>query len=182
MNTQNDLQARAIKRHQAKRRKQRDPRFRAAMGRFVAEGLLETNIEGIVPRRRPVPLGDALWAGTVEPRIMELLPAVLVKKPRLLRLPKDLPDDVAEVMHAIRHGKPAPIFRGVPPEQYLPWVTRVGRKGLSPSVLKSFRFRHDDVLRLARLRKSLPARSDTEVIRMALELLESSTPNPGATT
>ena len=39
-------------------------------------------------------------------------------------------------------------------------------------MLKSFRFKHEDVLRLARLRKNLPARSDTEVIRMALELLE----------
>ena len=145
------------------------------MGRFVEEGLLETNIEGIVPRRRPVPLGDALWAGTVEPRIMELLPAVLVKKPSLLRLPRELPEDVVEVMHAIRHGKPAPSFRGVPPEQYLQWVTHVGRKGRSPSVLKSFRFRSDDVLRLARLRRGLPARSDTAVIRMALELLEAST-------
>ena len=50
-------------------------------------------------------------------------------------------------------------------------MTEVGRKGMSPSVLKSFRFKHEDVLRLARLGKSLPARSDTEVIRMALELL-----------
>jgi hypothetical protein len=100
---------------------------------------------------------------------------VLVKKPSLLRLPKELPADLVEVMHAIRHGKPAPSFRGVPPEQYLPWVTQVGRKGRSPSVPKSFRFRRDDVLRLARLRHSLPARSDTEVIRMALELLEAST-------
>ncbi len=145
------------------------------MGRFVEDGLLETNIEGIVRRRQPVSLDDALWAGTVEPRIMELLPAVLVKKPRLLRLPKELPEDVAEVIHAIRHGKTAPSFRGIPPEQYLPWVTQVGRKGRSPSVLKSFRFQHDDVLRLARLRASLPARSDTEVVRMALELIEAAT-------
>ena len=172
---QSDLQARARKRHRALRRKHRDPRFRRVMGRFVEEGLLTTQIEGIVPRRQPVWLGDALWAGTVEPRVMELLPAVLVKKPSLLRLPKELPDDVAEVMHAIRHGKPAPSFRGVPAEQYLPWVTQVGRKGRSPSVLKSFRFRHDDVLRLARLRHALPARSDIDVIRMALELLEAST-------
>lgn len=41
-------------------------------------------------------------------------------------------------------------------------------------MLKSFRFKHEDVMRLSRLRKNLPARSDTEVIRMALELLESS--------
>jgi hypothetical protein len=63
----------------------------------------------------------------------------------------------------------------VPPERYLPWVTEVGRKGKAPSVLKSFRFRREDAQRLARLRENLPARSDTEVIRMALELLEAST-------
>jgi hypothetical protein len=169
---QEDLQARARKRYQALRRKHRDPRFRNVMGRFVAEGLLETNIEGIGPRKAPVPLEHALWAGTVEPRIMELLPAVLVKKPSLLRLPKQLPDDVTAVMHAIRHGKVAPSFRGVPPARYLPWVTEVGRRGKSPSVLKSFRFRHEDVLRLSRLRTKLPARSDTDVIRIALESLE----------
>jgi hypothetical protein len=48
---------------------------------------------------------------------MERFPAVLVKKPRLLRLPKELPDDVAAVMHAIRHGKAAPSFRGVAPDR-----------------------------------------------------------------
>ncbi|MGB5284934.1 MAG: hypothetical protein WCB63_05170 [Polyangiales bacterium] len=171
---QEELGARARKRYTALRRKHRDPRFRNVIGRFVSEGLLETNIEGIRPRKAPVPLDDALWAGTVEPRIMELLPAVLVKKPSLLRLPRDLPDDVIAVMHAIRHGKAVPNFRGVPPEQYMPWVTEVGRRGKSPSVLKSFRFRHEDVLRLARLRTNLPARSDTDVIRMALEALEAS--------
>ena len=177
---QDDLQAGARRRHRALLRKHRDPRFRKAMGRFVAEGLLQTNVEGIRPHEKPVPLDDALWAGGVEPRIMELLPAVLVKKPSLLRLPRELPDDVAEVMHAIRHGKAAPSFRGVSPEQYLPWVTVVGRKGKSPSVLKSFRFRHEDVLRLSRLRENLPARSDTAVIRMALELLEGHHQRTGA--
>ena len=177
---QSELQARAQKRHQALRRKHRDPRFRNVMGRFLEEGLLETKVEGITPRRQAVPLDDALWAGTVEPRIMELLPAVLVKKPNLLRMPKVLPDDVVEVMHAIRHGKPAPSFRGVAPDQYLPWVTAVGRKGRAPSVLKSFRFQQEDSRRLARLRESLPARSDTEVIRMALEWLEASTKQPDA--
>ncbi len=172
----NELQAAARRRYQALRRKRRDPRFKKVMGRFVGAKLLTTNIEGIRPHDKPVPLEDVLWAGAVEPRIMELLPAVLVKRPGLLRLPKDLPEDVAAVMHAIRHGKALPTFRGVAPADYLPWVTEVGRKGKSPSVLKSFRFKHDDVLRLARLRKSIPARSDTEVIRMALELLENSSP------
>jgi hypothetical protein len=171
--TRNELQAAARKRYQGLRRKQRDPRFKKVMGRFVAAKLLTTNVDDIHPHDKPVPLEDALWAGTVEPRIMELLPAVMVKKPGLLRLPKELPKDVAEVVRAIRHGKTPPSFRGVAPDQYLPWVTEVGRRGRSPSVLKSFRFKHEDVLRLARLRQSLPARSDTEVVRLALELLES---------
>jgi hypothetical protein len=100
--TRNELQAAARKRYQALRQKQRDPRFKKVMGRLVAAKLLTTNLEGIRPHDKPVPLEDALWAGTVEPRITELLPAVLVKKPGILRLPKDLPDDVAEIVHAIR--------------------------------------------------------------------------------
>jgi hypothetical protein len=75
---------------------------------LVAANLRRTNIEGIRRHDKPVPLQDALWAGTVEPRIRKLLPAVLVKKPGLLRLPKDLPEDVAETVHAIRHGKQLP--------------------------------------------------------------------------
>jgi hypothetical protein len=57
-----ELQTRARKRHQALRRKQRDPRFRNVMGRFVEEGLLETEVDEITPRRQAVPLDDALWA------------------------------------------------------------------------------------------------------------------------
>ena len=107
----NELQAAARKRHQALRRKQRDPRFKKVVGRFVAADLLTTNIDGIRPHDKPVPLDDALWAGTVEPRIMELLPAVFVKKPGLLRLPKDLPEDVVTLLgraygtFVIRNGK-----------------------------------------------------------------------------
>jgi hypothetical protein len=56
------------------RQKQRDPRFKKVMGRLVAAKLLTTNLEGIRPHDKPVPLEDALWAGTVEPRITELLP------------------------------------------------------------------------------------------------------------
>lgn len=74
---QDDLRAGARKRYQALRRKQRDPRFRNVMDRFVAEGLLATTMEGIPLHHNRVPLEEALWAGTVEPRIMELLPAVL---------------------------------------------------------------------------------------------------------
>lgn len=162
-------QERARKRLAQHQRKQRDPRFQRVMNQLVDAGLLRTTLD---LASQPVTLEDALWAGAVEPRIMELLPAILVKRPALITMPQQLPDDVADVIHAIRHGKNAPAFRGVPAEQYLPWVAHIGRKGRAPSVLKSFRFQRDDVLRLRRLRENLPARSETDVIRMALKLLE----------
>ena len=40
--TPGDLQARARVRLRALRRKHRDPRFRTVMGRFIEDGLLET--------------------------------------------------------------------------------------------------------------------------------------------
>ena len=62
----NELQIAARKRYQALRRKQRDPRFKKVMGRFVAANLLTTNIDGIRPHEKPVPIDDALWAGMQE--------------------------------------------------------------------------------------------------------------------
>ena len=69
-----ELQKRARKKASQYRRKRKDPRFARAMGRLVAAGYLRTNIDGVEAYRGSVALKDALWAGTIEPRIYELLP------------------------------------------------------------------------------------------------------------
>ena len=173
--TEKQIQARAKKRLAQQRRKERDPRFTRVMGRLVTAGLLKTTheIDDNCYGETPVALADALWAGAVELRILELLPAILLKRPALIDVEGGLPDDLREVLHAIRHDRTAPDFRCVPADTYLQWIERVGRKGRSPSVLKSFRFQKEDVQRLRRLKEKLPARSETEVIRMALQALES---------
>lgn len=176
-----DLQQRAKARLRKLQRARRDPRFRRAVGRLVAAKLLRTNIATVEPFAEPVPLGEMLWAGKVEPRILELLPAIVLKRPGLLEEPLELPDDLTEVVRAIRHRRDHPSFRGVPPAKYLPWVERIGRRGKSPSMLKSFRFQAEDVDRIRRLKASLPARSETEVVRLALRTLEQLTQDEAST-
>lgn len=166
-----DLQARAKAKFRRLQRARRDPRFLRAIGRLVEAGLLSTNAE-IQGHTDPVSLDDLLWAGRHEPRVLELLPAIIVKKPSLVKKPLELPPDLREVVRAIRRGRGQPEFRGVPAEQYLPWVTRIGQRGRTPSLLRSFRLHAEDLARLRHLREALPAKSETEVIRLALQALE----------
>ncbi|MCA9619597.1 MAG: hypothetical protein KC731_11245 [Myxococcales bacterium] len=141
------------------------------MGRFVAEGLLATTDSTIEADKTPVPLEDVLWAGKVEPRLLELLPAVVIKRPGMLLLPSALPQDLDAVVRALRTDEPCPDFRGIDGEACRRWVPLVGRRG-HPSRLKSFRLKYDDIQRLARLRRRLAAKSDAEVVRLALLALE----------
>ena len=152
-----------------------DPRFRRTIARLVQAGLLSTNLSDLPPARGRLRLADALFAGTVEPRVYELLPALVLKRPRLLALPKTLPADLADVVERIRYGRPLPDFRGVPAELYLPWVDRLGRSGRGPSIMRSFRLRPEDLARLRELQVALGADSETEVLRRALAALHEAT-------
>lgn len=172
MSTTKRMQLRAKERLVALQRQRRDRRFVETMGRLVSAGILRTNLSAVRPHKRPVTLEDALWAGEVEPRIMELLPAIVLKRPSLLKLPKDLPEDLARVLFCVRRGTACPEFRSVPAAQYLPWVERIGRQQRPPSSLRSFRLGVEDSTRLTRLRETLPAKSDTDVLRLALRVLE----------
>lgn len=169
--SRDELRVRAEQALAKLKRARRDGRYLRAMGRFVAAGLLDTNDPRIAPHREPVTLDDVLWAGQHEPRLLELLPAVVVKRPGLLAQPLDMPADLRAAVRAIRSAQPCPEFRGVPGEAYARWVTIVGRRR-APTQLKSFRLKPDDLQRLRRLMAAIPAPSETEVIRIALRRLE----------
>ncbi len=145
----------------------RDTRFRRAIGLLKRNRLLEVN--------RPYPylgkadMQDMLWAGQIEPRIYELLPAIVLKRPNLIRI-NPLPDDLKRIIADIRKGQPKLSFRGVPPQQYMQWLTYVGRKNKLPSVLKTFRLQQED-LKLLRSIADAEKISETEAIRRGLKLL-----------
>ena len=164
-----ELRERARRRDAELQRMTRDPRYRRAVGRFVLDGLLVPNHE-VVPFEGPLQIDDVLWSGRVEPRLLELLPALLLKRPSMFVQPVPLPDDLARVLRALRSQRTPPAFRGIPGSDLERWVPRIGRKGKLPSRLKSFRFTAEDQRLLRSLAKNLEV-SETEIIRRALRAL-----------
>lgn len=173
MITAAELQQRAKRRLVQHERRRRDPRYQKVLGRLVGLGLLSTN-EVVAKVRGPIELADALWAAEVEPRIAELLPALLVRRPALFVHARPLPDDLAQVVDALRRNQVPPDFRGVPGAKLHRWLGSVGRKPEPPSRLKAFRFQSNDLELLMRLRDELGI-SETAVLRRALRALATST-------
>jgi hypothetical protein len=151
------------------RRREKDPRFLRVMGRFVREGLLLVNHE-VKTSDDPVSIDDVLWSGELEPRLLELLPALIVKRPSLFRDPAALPVDLAEAVACLKRDREPPEFRGIPGADVHRWLRRVGRQGKAPSRLKSFRFSSDDQRLLTHLAAKLGL-SETDVIRRGLRAL-----------
>lgn len=164
-----ELRARARRKLEALRAREQDPRYGAVMGRFVREGLLIVN-HPLPPNAEPVALDDVLWAGEVEPRLLELLPALIVKRPGLFTSVALLPPDLAPVVAELRRDREPPAFRGIPGRDVHRWLTRVGRRGTVPARLKSFRFTPEDQRLLEHLAKTLGL-TETEVLRRGLRAL-----------
>jgi hypothetical protein len=163
------LQARAKRRLAVLERRRRDPRYVRVMGRFVREGLLFTNRE-LRENKYPVAVEEVLFAGELEPRLLELLPALIVKRPTMFRSVKALPRDLAETVRALRRDAEPPDFRGISGRDVHGWLRRVGRKDKVPARLKAFRLRPEDQRLLSELSERLDL-SETDVIRRGLRAL-----------
>ena len=145
-----------------------DLRYIRTVGKLTHAGLLmHTHIE---PYPQKITLDDALWSGDIEPRILELIPAILLKKPGFFKEPLRVPKDLELILKDIRHGRAPQPFRSVPAEKYMPWLLFVGHKDKWPTVLKSFRFNQEDIESLHRL-KNKYNESEIAVIRRAIRNL-----------
>ena len=164
-----EFKERARRRLTVLRRRARDPRFSNVMGRFTRERLLVTN-RAFKPYKGALAVADVLWAGEVEPRLLELLPALIVKRPSMFVDTTSLPPDLAEAVKMLRRDQTPGEFRGIPGRDVHQWLRRVGHQGKAPSRLKSFRFKPADQRLLEYLTKELGV-SETEVIRRGLRAL-----------
>jgi hypothetical protein len=131
--------------------------------------VLVTN-QDIQPYTLPIRIEDVLWAGEVEPRLLELLPALIVKRPSLFVDVAALPGDLEQAVRRLRRNLEPEPFRDIPGARLLWWLPRVGRVGAVPARLKSFRLKPDDLRLLSALAEQLQV-SETEVIRRALRAL-----------
>ena len=163
------LRARAKRRYARVERERQDPRYRRVVGRFKTAGLLDTNFE-VPDNRNPVAVDDALWAGRLEPRVLELLPALIVKKPSLFAAPTELPKDLSAAVRKLRRNEMPDTFRGIPGPDLMKWLPRVGHRGKRPSRLKCFRFTEEDLRLLEELSRSRGL-SETDTVRHALRAL-----------
>jgi hypothetical protein len=151
-------------------RNRRDPRFLKTMGLLVAKGLLRTNYP--VPRRpnQKLFLADALWAGReVEPRILEVLPAAVLRLRAHFDFSLEEYPDLLRVLRAMqRGGESGPDFHGVPYRKLKVWADlplpdrRV--KPLSEKkIVRTFRLRPEVVVAL-RARAREAGCSETELL------------------
>lgn len=120
MNFINLIQLAKQKKEQDQARKN-EPFYFKTIAWFVYLGLLRHN--KILPHRYTVTLEEALKAGELEPRILELIPAILLLLPKALKFEKNqIPDDLAKQMDLIRKRQPNDDFRGIAPRNYLHWL------------------------------------------------------------
>jgi len=164
-----DIQRRARKRLRVIERMRRDPRYRRVLGRFVAEGVLTTN-ERVSLHQEALEVADVLWAGRIEPRFLELLPALLVRRPSMFADAQALPPDLAQAVRKLRRNLEPDAFRGIPGDRLRRWLSETGRKRGPLARLKSFRLKEDDLRLLKALSEELGI-SETEVVRRGLRAL-----------
>lgn len=159
-----------LKKFQAKARTlaaaKRKDRFVHVLGKLKRAKLLDA--PDIREYGGPVAIEDVLWAGTIEPRILEVLPALMATRPKYLRA-YHVPDDLQRVVDDIHAGNARQEFRGIPASDYCKWLPSGGH---TTSRLKTFRMHQVEIQRLNNLRLALGVRSDAEVLRRALILLE----------
>lgn len=153
----------------------KDPRFQEVMKVLKAYGLLYT------PQSHPLkyPLKQITFeqidfAGKLEQRICEVLPALVLRHPSVIADPQNMPQDLKAICEEIRRkGTATSSFRGVAPTAYMTWVQEFKRPNSKDRQIRvNFRFSHEDKKRMERLRKKLGIESNSELIRRALEGLE----------
>lgn len=164
--TPEELRRRARVKLRAINRQRASERYQRCLGRFVKAGLLVANAE-VELNADKLHVADVLWAGQVEPRFLEVLPALLVRRPAFFHKTKTLPQDLAVAVAALRRGKePAP-FRGIPGAALLRQLSIVAPRRRLPARVKSFRLGEEDCKLLSALAEQLQV-SETEVIRRGL--------------
>lgn len=102
--------------------KRKEMYFTDTVAWFAYLGLLRQNI--VEPKRVRLTLGDTLLAAELEPRIYELLPALLVILPEALFFqPGDVPQDLKGIVEAIKKRRTLTPYRNIPAEKYMHWLS-----------------------------------------------------------
>ena len=147
----------------------REKTYREVMGRLVAEEVFVPE-PPVPPSRDVVRVEDVLEVGEREPRVLELLPALLVKRPGMFASRGDLPGELAAAVDRLRRGRVPEACFGISGAKLHRAFGRLGRAREKGSRLKAFRLTDVDRELLVSLSDELEL-SETDVIRHALRVL-----------
>jgi hypothetical protein len=172
--TKKEVLEKIIRGAERDRKRRRDPRYLETMGFLVAKGFLKTNREiRLLPNKRVV-INDAIWAGMkVEPRILEVLPAAVLRLPRHFDLSAARHGDLfATVDRLKRREETGPPLWGMPYEKIKVWVHLRLSDGRikdmkDKKVTKTFRLKPEAVEKLRQLARELGC-TETEALERSL--------------
>lgn len=152
----------------------RDQRYLETMGFLVAKGFLKTNDHVPLRPNKRLRIVDAIWAGeNVEPRILEVLPAAVLRLGKHFDLDPIKHDKLARVVGQLqKRQSDGDDFCGMPFEKLKVWAEfplrdkRVKTAG-EKKIMKSFRLDRTAVEKLAEIAQS-EGSTETEVLEKLL--------------
>lgn len=152
----------------------RDPRYLNSMGLLLAKGFLKTNLPIPLRPNQRLHLEDVIWAGrNIEPRILEVLPAAIVRMPQHFDLDAEKHVRLFQVVTSLKKQEPQgePLW-GIPYDKIKQWMDlpisdrRV--KDLNEKrIAKNFRLKPKTIAALRKQSKKLGC-SETEVLERAV--------------
>lgn len=101
----------------------KDPRYKNVLGLLTQIGFLNANRDFPAIGNRHVPLRDAIWAGTtIEPRILEVLPAAFARLPKRFDWAPHEAIELNQIIQCFKENRDTgPDFFDVPYEKLKSW-------------------------------------------------------------
>lgn len=149
-------------------RYRKDPRYIKTMGFLVAKGFLFTNQNlPLVPNAR-IKVEEAVWAGqNVEPRILEVLPAAVMRLGKHFNFQPEKHRELNKAIEQLKvDGKGS--FYGVALDKIKPWLNlqlKDGRtkKLTDKKIMRTFRLKPETIKKINAIKKAT-GQTDTEII------------------
>jgi hypothetical protein len=155
-------------------RLRRDARYLGVLGFLAAKGLLTTNQDVRARARRRIQIEDAIWAGkNVEPRILEVLPAAVMRFPKNFEYTRNVPRELAGIVDLLKaRREEGPDFLGIPFAKLRVWADlRLADRRTKPvaekKIMRTFRLTPAVVCRLQELARETGC-TLTEALERAL--------------
>lgn len=158
---------------QADARKRQDMRYKRAMAFLIKKGFLKANENFESFYFAKLDVQDLIWAGkNVEPRILEVLPAVVARLPKAVRfmnLNRDETNLKNTVQDLLQNKEEGRNFLNMPYRKIKVWMNlRLNDNRTKPAdqkkIMKTFRFAPETLRRLQQLKKLKGFKSETDLI------------------